>query len=63
MRQGKAICNVTATMAYVNTACAVCLSIFSTGSKFRLVVNFMELHTLTQAIHSYVLLVIYVPHP
>ena len=39
-------------------ACAVCVAIFSNGGKFRLVSNFMELHALTQADHSYVLLVL-----
>ena len=33
-------------MAY---ACAVCVTIFSSGGKFRLVSNFMELHALTLA--------------
>ena len=28
-------------MAYVNTACTGCVTIFSTGGKFRLVSNFM----------------------
>ena len=32
------------------------VTIFSTGGKFRLVLNFTELYTLTQATRSYVLL-------
>ena len=39
-------------LAYVHAACAVCVTIFSTGGKLRLVSNFMELHALTQAVHS-----------
>ena len=45
-------------LVYTYTACAVCVTIFSTGSKFRPVSNFRELHTLTQATHSYALLII-----
>ena len=37
---------------------AVCVTIFSTGSKGWLVSNFTELHALTLAAHSYVLLLI-----
>ena len=36
-------------MAYVYTACAVHVIVFSTGSKFRPVSNFTELLTLTLA--------------
>ena len=42
-----------ATMAYAYPACPVCVTIFSTGSKFRPV---SELHALTLAARSYVLL-------
>ena len=35
------------------------VTIFNTGVKFRLVSNFMELCTLTQAARSYVLLTVY----
>ena len=45
-----------ATMAYVNAACAVHVTIFSTGSKFWPVPDFTELHVLTLATHSYALL-------
>ena len=44
-------------MAYVYAACAVCVTIFSTGGKFRPVSTFMELHTLTLAARSYALLI------
>ena len=37
-----------ATMAFVYTACTVCVTIFSTGSKFRPVSNFTELQLLLQ---------------
>ena len=37
-------------------SCAVRVTIFSTGGRFRLVSRFTELHTLTQAARSYVLL-------
>ena len=37
-------------------ACAVHVTIFSIGSKVQLVSEFMELHILTQATHSYALL-------
>ena len=37
-------------------SCAVRVTIFSTGGKFRPVSNFTELHALTQASHSYALL-------
>ena len=40
-------------MAYVYTAGAVHVTIFSIGSKFFLVSNFMELHTPTLAFRSY----------
>ena len=43
-------------MAYVYAACAVCVTIFSTGGKFQLVSNSME--CLTLAVRSYVLLVV-----
>ena len=43
-------------MAYVYAACAVHVTIFSTGSKFRPVSNFTELHALTLATRSYALL-------
>ena len=36
-----------ATMADVYAACAVCVTNFSTGSKYRPVSNFAKLHTLT----------------
>ena len=42
-------------MTYVNAACTGCVTIFSTGGKFRLVSNFTEFHTLTQATGSYAL--------
>ena len=45
-----------ATTAYVYPVCAVRVTIFSTGAKFRPVSNFMELHALTQATRSYELL-------
>ena len=45
-----------ATIAYVNAVCAVHVTIFSTGGKFRPVLNFTELHALTQAAYSYALL-------
>ena len=40
-------------MAYVYAAC---VTIFSTGGKFRPVLTFMELHALTLAARSYALL-------
>ena len=43
-------------MPYVYAACAACVTIFKTGSKFRPVSNFTELHALTVAARSYVLL-------
>ena len=43
-------------LAYVYAACIVCVTIFSTSGKFRLVSNFTELDTLTQAARSYALL-------
>ena len=43
-------------MAYIYTACAVRVTIFSTGSKFRPVSNFTELHAFTLAARSYALL-------
>ena len=46
-----------ATMAYVYTACAVCVS---TGGKFRPVSNFTKLHALTLVAGSYALLCNYV---
>ena len=46
------------TMASVYAAaCAIHVTIFSTGGKFRLVSNFIELHTLTLATRAYVFLV------
>ena len=51
-----------ATMAYVYAPCAVHVTIFSTGSKFKLVSNFTELQALTLAAHSYVLLFYHVNH-
>ena len=45
-----------ATTACVYAACAVCVAIFSTGSKFRQVSNFIELHALTLAARSCALL-------
>ena len=44
-------------MAYVNTACAGRVTIFSTGGKFRPVSNFTWLHALTLAARSYALLI------
>ena len=44
-------------MAYFCTACAVRVTIFSMGGKFRPVSNFTELHALALAARSYVLLV------
>ena len=44
-------------MAYVYAACAVRVTIFSNGSKFRLVSKFTELHALTLVTCSYVLLI------
>ena len=41
-------------MAYVSAVCAGHVTIFSTGGKFRPVLNF--LHALTQVTHSYALL-------
>ena len=41
-------------MAYINAVWAVCVTIFSTGGKFRLVLNFIELHPLTLVAHFYV---------
>ena len=43
-----------ATMVYVYAACALHVTIISTGGKFQLVSNFMELHTLTLVALSYV---------
>ena len=51
-----------ATMAYVYTACTVRVTIFSTGGKFCLISNFVGLHVLTLAAHSYVLLCDYLPY-
>ena len=45
-------------MAYVYVACAVCVTIFSTGGKFQPVSNFT---TFTQAACSYALLSRYIP--
>ena len=49
-----------ATVAYVYSACAVHVTIFSSGGKFWPVSNFTELHTLTLAAHSYALLLGYI---
>ena len=49
-----------ATMAYVCAAFTVCVIIFSTGGKFRLVSNFSELHALSLAAHSYALLLVHI---
>ena len=46
-------------MAYVYTACPVCVTIFSIGGNFQPVSNFTELYALTIAAHSYVLLVVF----
>ena len=45
-----------ATMAYVYTACAVHVTIFSTSRKFQLVSNFTELHALTLATRNLLML-------
>ena len=50
-------------MDYVYPACAVHVTTFSTGDNFRPVSNFTELHTLTLAACSYVLLVCYYMAP
>ena len=42
--------------SYLRTACAVGVTIFSTGGKFQLVSTFMKLHAFPQATHSYALL-------
>ena len=39
--------------AYVTAACVGCVTIYSTGGKFRLVSNFTQLHALTLAACSY----------
>ena len=46
-----------ATKSYVYAQLRIRVTIFSTGSKFQLVSNFTELHTLTLAARSYALLV------
>ena len=46
-----------ATIPCVYAACPVQIATFNTGDKFRPVSNFTELHALTQAVHSYALLV------
>ena len=51
------------TMAYVDTASAVCATNFSTGGKFCPVSNCTELHALTLAAHSYALLTTIKPWP
>ena len=43
-------------MIYLFTVCAVCVTIFSIGGKFCPVLNFMQLHALTQVACSYTLL-------
>ena len=55
--KNRTLCHVLATMAYVYTACAVHVTIFSTTGKFRPISNFMELHALTLAARSYALLI------
>ena len=47
-------------MAYVNAACAVRVTIFSPGSKFRPVLDFTLLQAFTLATRSYALLYQYV---
>ena len=49
-----------ATVAYINAVCTVCVTIFRTGGKFWLVSNFTELHALTLAACSYVVLVLHI---
>ena len=51
-----------ATMACVYTACAVCVTIFRSGRKVQPVLNFTELHALTQATCFYVLFALYSDH-
>ena len=46
-------------MAFFYTACAVRVTIFSTGGKIRSVSIFTWLHTLTQVAHSYTLFGLY----
>ena len=43
-------------LAYLNTALQGVLLLLVTGVRFRPVLNFMELHALTLAAHSYALL-------
>ena len=53
-------CTKNSTPGYVLSnyaACLVCVTIFSTGGKFRLVSNFTELHALTLATCFYAFLV------
>ena len=45
-------------ITYSYTVCAVCVTIFSTGGKFCLVSNFIQLHVLTQVARSYALLTV-----
>ena len=49
-------------MAYVNAACTGHVTIFSTGGKFCLGLNFTLLHGLTLAAHCYALLSQYIGH-
>ena len=49
-------------MAYVKSGCAVRVTIFSTGGKFRPVSNFTELHAHTLVARSYALLYILHQH-
>ena len=44
-------------MAYVYATYAVHVTVFNTGGKFHPVSNFIKLHTLTLAAHSYTFLV------
>ena len=43
-------------LAATTHVCAVCVTLFSTGSKFQQVSSFTELHTLTLSAHSYAVL-------
>ena len=53
------------TMAYVNTACTVRVTIFSTGGKLWLASNFTELHALTPyaLLHNCIEMRHNLPHP
>jgi len=55
------VCLPTLTKCLISTQCVQCVNIYSTGSKFCLISNFMWLHaltqhTLTQVTRFYVLL-------